>query len=111
VTKQAKKMRKLLLHIQNLLKNHWSIAIKRYRPEIQKFAGALQGQRARKGIFITTGSFSRDALEFSSRIDSKIVLIDGKKLVDLLVDHNIGVSIVKSYEMKKIDSDYFEEIA
>ena len=81
------------------------------RPEIQKFAGALQGQRARKGIFITTGSFSRDALEFSSRIDSKIVLIDGKKLVDLLVDHNIGVSIVKSYEMKKIDSDYFEEIA
>jgi restriction system protein len=80
------------------------------RPEIQKFAGALQGQRARKGIFITTGSFSRDALEFSSRIDSKIVLIDGKKLVDLLVDHNIGVSIVKSYEMKKIDSDYFEEI-
>jgi restriction system protein len=81
------------------------------RPEIQKFAGALQGQRATKGIFITTGSFSRDVLEFSSRIDSEIVLIDGKKLVDLMIDHNIGVSIVKSYEMKKIDSDYFEEAA
>ena len=79
------------------------------RPEIQKFAGALQGQRARKGIFITTGDFSRDALEFSSRIDSKIVLIDGKKLVNLMIDHNIGVSTVKTYEMKKLDSDYFEE--
>src|SRR5215204_48093 len=95
-----------VIHIQA---KKWDGAVG--RPEIQKFAGALQGQRARKGIFITTGSFSRDALEFSSRIDSKIVLIDGKKLVDLLVDHNIGVSIVKSYEMKKIDSDYFEEIA
>jgi restriction system protein len=81
------------------------------RPEIQKFAGALQGQRARRGIFITTGDFSRDAFEFSSRIDSKIVLIDGKKLVNLMIDHNIGVSTVKTYEMKKLDSDYFEEAA
>ena len=62
-------------------------------------------------IFITTGSFSRDALEFSSRIDSKIVLIDVKNLVDLMIDHNIGVSVEKSYEKKKIDSDYFEEAA
>jgi restriction system protein len=79
------------------------------RPEVQKFAGALQGRRAKKGIFITTGSFSRDAIDFSSKIDSRIVLIDGKRLVDLMIDHNIGVSTVKTYERKKIDSDYFEE--
>jgi restriction system protein len=81
------------------------------RPEVQKFAGALQGRRARKGIFITTGSFSKDAVDFSSKIDSRIVLIDGKKLVDLMIDHNISVSTVKTYERKKIDSDYFEETA
>jgi restriction system protein len=81
------------------------------RPEIQKFAGALQGRRARKGIFITTGSFSKDAVDFSSRIDNRIVLIDGKKLVDLMIDHNIGVSTLKTYEIKKLDSDYFEEVA
>ena len=76
----------------------------------QKFAGALQGRRAQKGIFITTGSFSKDAVDFSSRIDSRIVQItDGKKLVDLMIDHNIGVSTVKTYETKKLDSDYFEE--
>jgi restriction system protein len=79
------------------------------RPEIQKFVGALQGQRAKKGMFITTGSFSKEAQEFISKIDSKIVLIDGKKLVELMIEHNVGVSTVRSVEMKKIDSDYFEE--
>lgn len=79
------------------------------RPEIQKFAGALQRQRAKKGIFITTGSFSREAQEFISKIDTKIVLIDGKQLVELMLDHNVGVSLVRSVEMKKVDSDYFEE--
>jgi len=81
------------------------------RPEIQKFAGALQGQRAKKGIFITTGSFSKEAQEFISKIDTKIVLIDGKELVELMIDHNIGISVVRSVELKKIDSDYFEEPA
>lgn len=79
------------------------------RPEIQKFAGALQGQRARKGIFITTSQFSRDALDFASRIDSKIVLIDGEALVQFMIDHNVGVSSSATYEIKKIDSDYFIE--
>jgi restriction system protein len=79
------------------------------RPEIQKFAGALQGHRARKGVFITTSSFSSDALEFASRIDSKIVLIDGASLAKLMIDHNVGVSVSRSYEVKKIDSDYFSE--
>ena len=79
------------------------------RPEIQKFAGALQGHRARKGVFITTSSFSGDALEFTSRIESKIVLIDGAALAKHMIDHNVGVSISRSYEVKKIDSDYFSE--
>lgn len=79
------------------------------RPEIQKFAGALQGHRARKGVFITTSSFSSDALEFASRIDSKIVLIDGAALAKHMIDHNVGVSVSRSYEVKKIDSDYFSE--
>jgi restriction system protein len=79
------------------------------RPELQKFAGALQGQRARKGLFITTGSFSRDAQEFISKIDTKIALIDGKYLAELMIDHNLGVSTVESFDIKRIDSDYFEE--
>ena len=79
------------------------------RPEIQKFAGALQGQRAKKGIFITTSDFSREATEYASRIDSKIVLIDGEQLTQLMIDNNIGVNTVSSYEIKRIDSDYFVE--
>lgn len=79
------------------------------RPEIQKFAGALQGQRARKGIFITTSDFSKGALDFVSRIDSKIVLIDGAMLGQLMIDYNIGVTTLVTYDMKRIDSDYFTE--
>jgi len=79
------------------------------RPEIQKFAGALQGQRARKGIFITTSDFSRDAQAYVSRIETKIVLIGGEQLAQLLMDHNVGVAPVASYELKRIDSDYFAE--
>lgn len=79
------------------------------RPEIQKFAGALQGQRARKGIFITTSEFSKDAQDYVSRIDAKIVLIDGKSLTRLMIDFGVGVTSVATYEVKKIDSDYFGE--
>ena len=77
------------------------------RPEIQKFAGALQGQRARKGIFITASDFSKDALDFVSRIDSKIILIDGRTLSRLMIDFGVGVTTVASYDIKKLDSDYF----
>jgi restriction system protein len=77
------------------------------RPEIQKFAGALQGQRAKKGIFITTSDFSKDAIEYATRIDNKIVLIDGDQLAELMIEHNIGVTPVASYEIKRIDTDYF----
>lgn len=79
------------------------------RPEIQKFAGALQGQRARKGIFITTSTFSSDALEYTYRIETKIILIDGLRLAKLMFDHGVGVSAASSYEVKRIDSDYFTD--
>lgn len=79
------------------------------RPEIQKFAGALQGQRAKKGVFITTSDFSKDAHDYAARIDSKIVLIDGEQLAQFMIDHNIGVTPVANYEVKRIDSDYFSE--
>ena len=79
------------------------------RPEIQKFAGALQGFRAKKGIFITTSDFSREAIEYASRIDSRIVLIDGEMLWNLMIDFGIGVSKIATYEIKKIDNDYFDE--
>lgn len=79
------------------------------RPEIQKFAGALQGQRARKGVFITTSSFTKDALEFAEKIDSKLILIDGEQLSQLMIDYEIGVTSIVSYHLKRIDSDYFSE--
>lgn len=79
------------------------------RPEIQKFAGALQGQRARKGIFITTGTFSKEAGEYASRIESKIVLIDGDALAQFMIDHNVGVTPIAAYEIKRVDTDYFTE--
>lgn len=79
------------------------------RPEIQKFVGALTGQRARKGVFITTSDFTREAEDYVSRIDTKVVLIDGKTLAHLMIEHDVGVSVTNSYKVKKIDSDYFME--
>lgn len=79
------------------------------RPEIQKFVGALQGQRAKKGVFITTSSYSAEAIDYASRIDTKVVLIDGQLLADLMMDFDVGVSVSASYIVKRIDSDYFEE--
>ena len=79
------------------------------RPDIQKFIGALAQQRAKKGLFITTSSFSSDAEDCVSRIEAKVVLIDGETLAQMMIDHNVGVSTVGTYEVKKIDSDYFSE--
>ncbi len=78
------------------------------RPEIQKFAGALQGQRANKGVFITTSGFSKEAEEYASIISSKIILVTGAQLTSFMVDHNVGVSPISKFELKRIDSDYFE---
>ena len=77
------------------------------RPEVQKFAGALLGKKARKGIFITTSTFSREAHLYVEALDSKIVLIDGRRLAEIMIDHNVGVNPVANYEVKKIDLDYF----
>ena len=79
------------------------------RPEIQKFVGALHGKRARKGIFITTGAFSSEAVQYVATIDPKVVLIDGEQLAEIMIDFNVGVSPIASYEIKRIDSDYFAE--
>ena len=79
------------------------------RPEIQKFAGALQGVRARKGVFITTSSYSSDALDFVRNIDSKIVLIDGAELSRLMIEYGVGVSVQRVVKVMRLDGDYFEE--
>lgn len=98
---------RLGLDIIYIQAKRWSNSVG--RPEVQKFAGALQGQRARKGILITTSFFTQEALDYASRIDSKIVLIDGERLSQFMIDNNLGVSVMASYEVKKIDTDYFTE--
>jgi restriction system protein len=80
------------------------------RPEIQKFVGALAGKHAKRGIFITTSSFTTDASEYAAEIDTKVILIDGKKLADFMIEYNIGVTEVSSYQIKRIDSDYFNNV-
>lgn len=79
------------------------------RPEIQKFVGALDGQKARKGIFNTTSSFTREAIEYAKGTTMKVVLIDGERLSDLMMENNLGVSTIMSYEIKRVDSDYFND--
>ena len=79
------------------------------RPEIQKFVGALMGKRSRRGVFITTSRFSNDAINYVGTIDYKIVLIDGQRLAQLMIDYGIGVTEISSYSLKRIDSDYFSE--
>jgi len=79
------------------------------RPEIQKFVGALHGKRVRKGVFITTGSFSADAAAYVQTIDPKVALVDGEQLAEYMIDFGLGVSLARAYEVKRIDTDYFEE--
>ncbi len=82
------------------------------RPEIQKFAGALQGQLVSKGLFITTAKFTTGAREYAENLHgSKIVLIDGNHLTRLMIKHNLGVSVQTTYEIKKIDTDFFAGIS
>lgn len=77
------------------------------RPTVQAFSGSLDGQKARKGVLITTSQFSPDAVDYVGRIEKKIVLIDGEQLCQLMIDHSVGVTEVARYVVKKIDSDYF----
>lgn len=79
------------------------------RPELHKFVGALAGQGAKKGIFITTSNFTKEALEYTPKNETKIVLIDGERLAQLMIDYSLGCTTQQVYELKKIDSDYFGE--
>jgi restriction system protein len=79
------------------------------RPVVQAFAGSLEGQRARKGILITTSRFSDDAKEYTRKIEKKIVLIDGEQLAQLMIDCGVGVNEKAVYAVKRLDEDYFSE--
>lgn len=79
------------------------------RPVVMQFAGALQAQKANKGIFITASRFTDDARQYVSQIGSKIVLIDGEQLTDLMIEHGVGVATVSEYLVKRVDADYFDE--
>lgn len=79
------------------------------RPEIQRFVGALHGKRARKGVFITTSSYSAEARSYVANIDPKVVLIDGAELAELMIDFGLGVTTAATFEVKRVDSDYFGE--
>lgn len=96
---------KLGLDVVYVQAKRWEGAVG--RPDVQKFAGSLEGQRARKGVLITTSQFSPKAKDYVDRIEKKIVLIDGEKLAQLMIDYGIGVTEVASFTMKKIDLDYF----
>jgi restriction system protein len=79
------------------------------RPAVQAFAGSMEGHRARKGVLITTSSFSKDAWDYVDRIERKIVLIDGERLADLMMDHGVGVTTTKVYELREVSNDFFDE--
>lgn len=100
---------KLGLDIIYIQAKRWKIGNVVGRPDIQKFVGALAGQGAKKGIFITTSNFTKDALDYTPKNETKIVLIDGVQLAQLMIDYNLGCNIHQVYELKKIDSDYFGE--
>ena len=77
------------------------------RPDIHKFVGALHGRRARKGVFMTTSTFTREAIDDAGQIDTKIVLVDGRTLARLMILHDVGCSPAQTYVVKKLDSDSF----
>ncbi len=100
---------KLGLDVIYLQAKMWKIETSIGRPEIQKFVGALHGQRAKKGVFITTSSFSKSAIEYVKAIDPKVILIDGETLTNLMIEYNVGTSTIETYHIKKINLDYFEK--
>jgi len=79
------------------------------RPEIQRFVGALQGKRAKKGVFITTGTFSAETSAYVDHLDPKVVLIEGRRLAVLMIDFDVGVNAAATYSVKRVDSDYFDD--
>jgi restriction system protein len=79
------------------------------RPVVQAFVGSLEGQRARKGVLITTSSFTSEAQQYTAMIDKRVILIDGARLAQLMIEHGVGVSVEQSYDLKRIDLDFFDE--
>ncbi len=98
---------KLGLDIVCLQAKRWQNTVG--RPQVQAFAGSLARFHTKKGVMITTSEFSKDAIEFVANIEHKIVLIDGDQLADFMIDHNVGVILARRYEIKRVDSDYFDE--
>lgn len=98
---------KLGLDVVNIQAKRWQNSVG--RPEIQAFVGSLAGHRAKKGVFITTSTFTDTAVDYVSRIEQKVVLIDGEQLAQLMIDHDVGVYEDSRYIVKKIDLDSFEE--
>ena len=100
---------KLGLDVIYLQAKMWKSETTIGRPEIQKFVGALHGQRGKKGVFITTSSFSKGAIDYVKAIDPKVILIDGETLTNLMIEYNVGTAAIHTYQIKKIDLDYFEK--
>lgn len=98
---------KLGLDVVCIQAKRWSNTVG--RPHVQAFAGSMEGYRAKKGVMLTTSSFSQEALDYVQRIERRIVLIDGQRLAELMIDHNIGTTTTRSYKIKKVDSDYFTD--
>ena len=96
---------KLGLDVIYIQAKRWENVVE--RPEIHKFVGALAGQGAKKGVFITTSRYTNEARDYQPRNETKIVLIDGEQLAELMIDHNLAVSTVNTIEIKRIDNDYF----
>ena len=97
---------KLGLDVVYIQAKRWEATVG--RPIVQAFAGSLEGQKARKGVLITTSQFSQEAKDYASRIEKKIVLIDGDQLAQLMIDHGVGVTEIASYTVKQVDQDYFD---
>lgn len=100
---------KLGLDVIYLQAKRWTKDNSIGRPEIQKFVGALHGKRAKKGVFITTGHFANNAYEYVRTIDPKVILIDGETLSNLMIEYSLGTTTIESYQIKKLDLDYFDE--
>lgn len=98
---------KLGLDVVYVQAKRWKTAVG--RPIVQAFAGSLEGQKAKRGVLITTSQFSKDAMEYVDKIEKRIVLIDGEQLAELMIDHDVGVAPVATYVVKRVDLDYFEE--
>ncbi len=97
---------KLGLDVVYVQAKRWTASVG--RPVVQAFAGSLEGFRAKKGVMITTSSYTQDALEYVQKIEKRIVLIDGEQLAEHMIDHDIGVSAFQTYTIKRLNSDYFD---